>query len=445
MAAGTEYGFRRRMAAALLALVGFATFCFGAVDPAAWAAIVVATFALLAIWAVRKLWRPSRTVWTWLVGPLLLLAATGALQLLTGGTEIPYATSGELLRWLAYAAFFLLAVNALEDASIRLWYLGGFLVVVCAAGLIGVVQGLTIPHLVYWSRAAPGAQPFGPFADVEQLAVLIELAFPVALTLALRRSNHKIHYFAACGALVIAVAGSGSRTALAIVAAQLVFVALLFAAGSTRSALASRRRGPHALENLLGGGALAVLLLLAAATMGALRIGSEAAPAVANQALSPKQVRLAAWELVEQQPWLGHGLGAFSQAFRRVKPLDDGLEWKRAQCDPLELIVEAGLPGLLAQLSLFGLALWRARNRTAWGGVIAPLAGAWTHSWFAFPLSAPAVTLSALALLACLPGVTARVEVRGSASSSEAAPGKKSTLAGGSPAAVATPVAGRPR
>lgn len=398
----------------MLALVACATFGFGAVDSLVWTAIALAIFAMLAVWALRKLWRPFPLVTTGLYAAPLALALAAAVQCLSGGSETAYSTSGELLRWMAHAAFFLVAVNALSDPAVRAFYLRGFVVIVGLAAAVGICQWLTVPHLVYWFREAPGAQPFGPFANRDHFAVLIELAFPIALTSAFRHRTHKLYYFAVAALLAAAVAGTHSKAAFAIVAIQAAFLTLLFGSASAKTALRSRRRGPRVLQELAGVGLLVCLLLGVGWSVGLLRISSQQGSTglLPDEALTRGEVRQGAIALIAEKPWLGHGFGAFRQAFRRFAPRQDGFEWQHAQSDPLELVVDAGLAGLLAQVIVLALALWRARNASAWGFVIAPLAGAWAHSWTTSPLHTPAVALAGLALLACLPGLTARRAVK---------------------------------
>ena len=414
----TFYGFRRRTAQALLATVAFAVFAFGAVDVWAYTIVAAAILSLLAIWAVKKSFDPFPVVSTSLYYPLALLPGVAVIQLLLGATQAPYATTGALLDWLLYLSFFFLAVNVLADASIRRWFHQGVLWTVAVAALIGIAQWLTSPASVYWFRVVPGAHPFGPFANADHFVVLVELAFPIALMQALRRRSRKHYYFTGCTVMTIAVAGAGSALGLAIIAVQFVVLVATVSGATFRSALLSRRRGPSFVFGLLGAGGLAALLLVASWSIGALRIGAadlEPAQAVLDRnaaLLTRANVLEASLSLIEQRPMLGHGLGSFGKVLARVAPSRDGWLWTHAQCDPLELGVEAGLFGLAAQGLLLILLLLRFRSINFLGLVAAPLAGAWAHSWYSTPIQTPAVVLTALALLGSAPGLTERVAVR---------------------------------
>lgn len=412
------YSFRRRTAQGLTAIVAFAVFAFGAVDVEAYALVLAAVLALLAAWTVKKVADPFPVVLTPLYIPVGLMALAAVVQVLLGRTEAPYETGGALLDWALYAAFFFLAVNTLTDASLRKSYYDWFVGIVSLAALVGMVQALTVPGSVYWFREVPGVRPFGPFASADHFIVLVELAFPVALTLGLRDRARQLYYFLACILMALSLAASGSKTGLAVLAVQFVFVVAAMTAGSYRSALRSRRRGPAFVFGLLGSVALGMTFLLAAWNMGVLRISTaELEPAQALLArneglLARADVLDTTWKLIRQQPWIGHGFGAFGLVFDRAAPQRDVFAWTHAQCDPLELGVETGLVGLLAQALLIGMILWRARSLRMWGLAVTPLAGAWAHSWFSTPIQTPALVLAALALLACTPGMTERVAVK---------------------------------
>ncbi len=414
----TFYILRFRTAQALLGLIALAVFAFGAVDVWAFSVIAAATLGLTAAWALRKWRNPFPVIVTALYAPFGLMVVIGGLQLLMGTSQAPYATGGSLLAWLVYLAFLFLAANALADPGIRIEYLRGFLAVVSLACLLGLAQWITQTGSVYWLRAAPGARIFGPFADAEAFAVLIELAFPVALTVALRGGRRQHYYLGACAVMALALAGTRSAVGVAVVAAQLVCVTAAMTASEYRVALHSRRRGPRFVAGLLGAGALGVLLIAGAWSMGLLRVGTAELESVqtvldrSERVLTRGEALQTSRALLAEKPLLGHGLGSFGQVFSRAAPREDGWYWKHLQSDPLELAIEAGWPALAAQVLLLAVLLLRTRGLNMWGLVIAPLAGAWVHSWFAAPVRTPAVMLAGLALLALAPGLSARVAVK---------------------------------
>ena len=66
-------------------------------------------------------------------------------------------------------------------------------------------------------------------------------------------------------------------------------------------------------------------------------------------------------ELIKRSPWLGYGTGAFPQVYRDLTGFTVG---DRASVNPhndyLQMMVELGLPGLIALLTLLLAALWQA-------------------------------------------------------------------------------------
>ena len=86
------------------------------------------------------------------------------------------------------------------------------------------------------------------------------------------------------------------------------------------------------------------------------------------------EIYAAAWDLVAQRPWLGHGLGSFEAAFRQVRP--ESLERVVTQAHNVYLhgAVTLGLPAAALAVTAF-LALAVACARAAWAGAPAGTAG----------------------------------------------------------------------
>ncbi|WP_262690033.1 O-antigen ligase family protein [Kordiimonas aestuarii] len=119
----------------------------------------------------------------------------------------------------------------------------------------------------------------------------------------------------------------------------------------------------------------------------------------------------AIWE----RPITGYGIGSFETAFRMVRPSEVTLFFDRAHSDYLELAMTAGLPASAVFLfSLFLLVfnpLVRSHNARVTGfkymavGVLTQLS---LHAVVDFPFQIPAISLSAVFLLAlCLAAIAA--------------------------------------
>jgi O-antigen ligase len=72
------------------------------------------------------------------------------------------------------------------------------------------------------------------------------------------------------------------------------------------------------------------------------------------------------WELLQQQPWRGIGLGVFWLVYPQYRQAADNSGGFYVHNDYLQIWIEAGLPALLIMLAVFislTLAVWRARQR----------------------------------------------------------------------------------
>jgi O-antigen ligase len=404
MQAATFFDFRRRTTLALSAIVFFAVFAFGATDP--WAFPVVAGILLgaSALWALRIVRHPYQVILNWFYLPLAVIPLAGAAQMALGKTVDPYRTAGELGWWIAYFVFFALLVNVLDDISLRrtvqrrLAYLGG------ATSALAIGQWILSPRAAYGFRLAPGAQIFGPFADAENFAFLVELLFPGALFLAFRDSERKASLFASCILMVAAITLSGSAIGLAIVAGELVLVLAVSTYLAARS-MSRRVWAPQAALTILGAIAVTAVILVGLNTDGVrsrLGLGLDPIEAPGIFVLDRSDVYETSWRLFQQEPVLGHGLGAFGDLFSTAVLRRDGFHWEHGYTDPVELMVELGAVGIAVQAILLLMVVGRKRSARTWLSVILPLAAVWAHSWVRSPLRTPALVLVALSLLAML-------------------------------------------
>ncbi len=113
-------------------------------------------------------------------------------------------------------------------------------------------------------------------------------------------------------------------------------------------------------------------------------------------------------EAIADRPWLGHGAGAFLDAFRPYVPQDlSGFEWYRAHSTHLELAFGLGLPAVAGFFLALGLIVWRIyrgtrerrTNRAFSCFAIGAVATAAFHSVFDFSLQMPAAAALFAAIL----------------------------------------------
>ncbi len=214
----------------------------------------------------------------------------------------------------------------------------------------------------------------GTFVNSDHLALYLEIALPVLLAVTFwgwrqwhRQENLERRVAqVAVPALVwvvlfVGLAFSGSRAGLLAAAAGFVVQVVLFVIGW------GRRRGVKGL--MLGAfvglaGILAVLATGAREGFGRL-LGTSTYEVTWNARLDTYR---ASWELWQQFPLTGTGLGTFREAFPLVQPRSLPGWWWHAHSDVLELLVTGGLVAvLLAGVGLLALVL-RLLQVLRWGG-----------------------------------------------------------------------------
>ena len=381
------YRFRRLSSLGLIALTGFAVFVFGAVDSSTVTIIQVALAALALAWAIRKLRNPYAFASSAFYVPLLVIVGAAGVQTLFSLSASAQATSSGLALWLAYLAFFVIAVNVQADSMIRGTWPVAFCWLGIGAGSMALLQVPVARGSVLW-RAAPGLEPFGPFANFEFFAVFAELLFPVLLVTALDISRRRALGIAAAAVLAAAAAAAGSPTGFLLLTSEFVVIVIVEAAKLVLG------RGKNARRIVSSAGALAIVAgaLVAGGIIGQL------AQAGADVPARDDSTRSAAWRLFQQEKAIGHGLGAFAAAYRAE--FSTTPEAGLTGAEPVRLIAELGIAGIVAQVLLIGLLPILARTRRAWLGGVLALAAAWSHSWHYAWLGSPALVLVALGLLA---------------------------------------------
>jgi O-antigen ligase len=291
--------------------------------------------------------------------------------------------------------------------------------------------------LLYGTIAVPTVSPFGPFVSKNHFAGWVAMGALVVAGLALgladggrsrggdwttgSRAGGVILSLVAALAMALSGLASLSRGGgAALAAGAACFVALV----------AWRRRGGRA--GLAPSLALAGVLVLVLVSL----VPVEARGRL--RSLSGASFRIDTWRdslrLAASSPVLGHGLGAFHDAYPRFKRGHGIVRVEHSENDYVETLAETGIPGLA--LALLGLALLLAaalrgiaagRDPTVRGigtGAVAALAALAVHSAVDFNLRIPSnAALAALAAAAAAgaAGVRSRALPRAAAVSLAAA------------------------
>ncbi len=178
---------------------------------------------------------------------------------------------------------------------------------------------------------------FAGFATPAALGGFLALALPVTVALAVERGGRARAVLVALALVQGAgLVAAGSATALAALAGALALAAI------TRAGIPRRRLAAALL-------AVALAIVAVVALRGARLIDPD-------DPGSPWRLRAGnlriAWQVFADRPWLGAGPGGYAELYPAYRTPGDN-EARHAHDLPLELLAEAGVPGLLLLGGLF--------------------------------------------------------------------------------------------
>lgn len=276
-------------------------------------------------------------------------------------------------------------------------------------------------HILGVEVLGDGSRLRGTFVNSDHLALYLEIALPVLLAVTFwgwrqwhRQENLERRVAqVAIPALVwvvlfVGLAFSGSRAGLLAAAAGFAVQISLFVVGW------GRRRGVKGL--VLGAviglaGILAVLATGAREGFGRL-LGTSTYEVTWNARLDTYR---ATWELWQQFPLTGTGLGTFREVFPLIQPRSLPGWWWHAHSDGLELLLTGGLVGvLLLGVGIAALVLRllrvlrlgrRSEERAAAVAALGALTSVLLHELVDFGLTMPANAFTLVILCAAAAGV----------------------------------------
>ena len=315
--------------------------------------LVIAAVALL--WLLWSLCSPPEEIGA-ISGWLLLIL--GIAVLTTGFSPVPMAAAKGLLKLLSYLSVYAL-IRKLLACNPSWWdrLLAGLL----SGGLLSSVLALrqlyaSTEELARWadpnSISTGTIRIYGPLGNPNLLAGYLLPLLPLAAVALLRWTGIGSRLFAGT-TLVLGVSATVwtySRGGWLGMLAGLATLMLLLILRSTR-------HWPPIWRRLLP---LAVLVLAAALLAVAATklepIRTRVASLLAGRGDSSNNFRINVWlaaiDMIQDRPWLGIGPG--NAAFNSIYPLYQQPKFNAlsAYSVPLELLVEMGLPGLIAALGL---------------------------------------------------------------------------------------------
>jgi putative inorganic carbon (HCO3(-)) transporter len=332
------------------------------------------------LWLLLALRRPSGAglgeINTWILAILVVAL------LATGFSPVPAAAAKGLLKLASYLGVYALMHELLSRAP-RWWdrIVASLLAGSLLTSVIGIRQlyGDT-DALARWSDpnsvARGTVRIYSTLENPNLLAGYLLPVLPLALVALLRWRRASGRAFALASLVIgsIALVLTFSRGAwMGLVAAWAVILLLLMLRLSRRWPPLWRRLAPLLV---LGGGALLLVLLVWLVEPLRVRVLS----LVAGREDSSNNFRINVWlavlDMIQARPWLGIGPG--NDAFNIIYPLYQQPKFNAlsAYSIPLELTVEAGIPGLVAGLGLVVVSLRQAlRLATGGGSFAAPAIG----------------------------------------------------------------------
>jgi len=350
-----------------------------------------------------------------LFAPMLAFAGLVALQLVTGLTSYRYVTWTSALLFSSIAILCFLLTQSLRRAEeiARLGVVAsvyGF-----AMAFFAVIQDLSANGRIYWLRLPrSGGWIYGPYVNHNHYAGLMEMLFPIPLTMCLSRRVERGPRIALGGAaafMASTIVLCGSRGGVIALAVQLALASAY---------VALPRKSPRVAMMLGAGLAIAGLwILLVGGTTVTDRLSTFHTEAHTELSTGLRlTVAKDCARMFADRPLLGFGLGTFPTAYPPYQSFYTNIFVNEAHDDYMQLLVEMGLAGfgvMVWFLVLLARAAWR-KLKSGKLGVNGGLAlagslgcvGILVHSLFDFNLqvASNAAWFYALAAMVAAPSVS---------------------------------------
>ena len=308
-----------------------------------------------ALWLLWSLVTPAARIGA-ISGWVLLFLAIALIS--TGFSPVPAAAAKGLLKLISYLGVYALMRKLLDQHS--LWW-DRLLAALLGGGLLSSVLALrqlyaSTEELAGWadpnSVSAGTIRIYGPLGNPNLLAGYLLPLLPLAVVACLRWQRLSFRLFAGVTA---AMAGAATLFTYS----RGGWLGLLAAAGVLGILLLLRRTAhwPPLWRRVLPLAALLVgALILVVAVTQLEPIRTRVMSLLAGRGDSSNNFRINVWlaaiDMVQDRPWLGIGPG--NTAFNSIYPLYQQPKFNAlsAYSVPLEILVETGIPGLLACLGL---------------------------------------------------------------------------------------------
>ena len=296
--------------------------------------------SLVAVWMIKQAFQravefPKSSIFL----PLAAFGIFVAVQFLFGWTAHRRATIDEALNLIAYGGLVLVAADLFVRRRHLRTFVTGMAWFGAALAVFSILHGFSGSDQIYGFRkvTAVSADIFGPYANHNHYAGLMELLTPLAIAAALLEDGARrtILLFAS---VLMAVSIVLSRSRGGIIA---MLIAAIFVSVTLYRSFGQRR------------GALVMAGLFATVVGLALMLSTD--KMVSRVAVTADAYRMPiaidSVRLVSQKPIIGYGLGTFADVYPRSQSFFSNLLVNHAHNDYLEILVETGIVG-------FSLIVW---------------------------------------------------------------------------------------
>jgi O-antigen ligase len=315
----------------------------------------------------------------------------------------PFATEMDLSRLLLYAMVFSVAAFGTKDWKKTVRIIRALAVFGFVLALFGIIQRAAWNGKIYWFRElTQGGHPFGPFVNRNHFAGFVGMIIPLSLGIAFRsrQIEKKLMFGFFSVVMAIGIFFSWSRGGvISFFAGLMVFSFVSLTKGMSKKKL--------------------IPVFLFVLVLGVYLVSIGISPIIERFASTDVsgEHRFAVWQgtlsAFRDFPVFGSGLGTFQYVFRAYQP--DGVDryYDHAHNDYLELLLEAGVVGvLIAALFFFFLfriimkAEWKGRDVYLGAGFFASITTMAFHSLIDFNLHIPsnAILFSLILGLAVVAG-----------------------------------------
>lgn len=400
--------FGRALFAGMCLVLFGAPLAVGAVYPWTIFALQVAAVLIFALWLARELTASAFSVdWNPLFAPALAFGLVIAVQVAFHTSAVQYLTRYEALKYVAYALLMFVASQSVRNEEDYRRFATIATLFGLAVALFAVIQDLTPNGLIYW-LIKPGSSTriFGPYANRNHYAGLMEMLAPLPLALAVVLKPMTVGKRALLGLAGIVMAGSVvlslSRGGMLAIAAEIILLG---------AHLAWRRElRPAALL-----GACCAVMVAFVWWMGSEQLMSRMAQTESGASTAGRiEITKAAVRMAEQRPALGWGLGTFATVFPPFRTFYGAKYINEAHNDYAQMLAETGLAGFCCVLWFVGTLAIKGRCRVRTPetelidavkfGLLLGCAGLLVHSLVDFNLQIPANA----ALFYCLAAIAVR-------------------------------------